>query len=158
VIRGYQQVRFLPPARGGQFQWLAALKAGLAVGLVFMLVARGNPWAGLTFSSPVVMGRLLPPAAGIPLAVAWLIHLLVSVAYGLVVSLVVAHLSRWRAILIGAAVGLLLYFLNRLMVHFLFPGIEGSEAGVLFTHLVFGMICAGAYRGLLRREPVASDV
>jgi len=156
VIQGYEPTQPLPPENEGHFQWFAALKAGAAAGLVFLVIARGNPWAGLTFSSPVVMGRVIPPNLGMPLAASWLIHLCISLLYGAITALAVTRLSHWRAIITGGVVGLVLYCLNRSVVHVLCPALEGQEAGVAFTHVVFGMVAAGAYRGLLKRQAPAS--
>ena len=156
MIRGYDQYHSLPPEAEGHFQWPAALKAGLAVGALFLLFARGNPWAGLTGSTPVVMGRIMPLDLGLPLMLVWLIHLALSAAYAFIIGLFVMRLSKWRAILTGGAVGIGLYAINRIIVHFFLPELEGNEAGVLFTHIVFGLVAAGAYRGLLRRQAPAT--
>jgi len=155
VSRDYQQDQRLRPAPEESWQWPAAWKAGLAAGIVFLLVARGNPWAGLTLSSPVVMGRVLPASFGIALPLAWLLHIVVSVLYGVIISLAVVRLTQWRAIVMGGVVGVALYGANWAFVHFFIPELQGAEPGVLLTHFGFGLVAAGAYRGLLRRQQPA---
>jgi hypothetical protein len=46
---------------------------------------------------------------------------------------------------------LLLYFLNFGCVSAFWPSLRGNEPAVLFAHVFFSMVAAGAYRGLLRR-------
>src|ERR1051325_2711667 len=134
-------------------QWGPALGAGLIAGAVLLVVPAGSPWSILTFSSCVIMGRIVPPETGLPLVGAWLIHLSISVLLGLVISRVVAGLRHWRATVAGALGGLLLYVLNLAMVAVAWPELRGHEFRVVFTHVFFGLIAAGAYRGLLRRRP-----
>ena len=152
VIRGFQSADALEPAWPGRLQWGPAFGAGLAAGAILLLAPRGSPWASLSSFSPVIMGRAVPASAGLPVFVAWLIHLAVSVFYGLLISRVVVNLRQPRAIFAGALTGLLLYVLNLLIVSLCLPGLRNNEAPVVFTHLVFGLIVASAYRGLLRRR------
>src|SRR5258707_10879136 len=98
MIRGYQAARPLEPELPGRFQWGPALGAGLAAGAILLLAPRGSPWASLSSFSPVIMGRVVPASAGIPVFIAWLIHLAVSVFYGLLISRVVVNLRQPRAI------------------------------------------------------------
>jgi hypothetical protein len=59
-----------------------------------------------------------------------------------------------RALVMAALAGLLLYVINLGVVAF-FWGAQGStEIPVIFTHVVFALITAGAYRGLLKRQAV----
>jgi hypothetical protein len=39
------------------------------------------------------------------------------------------------------------------VVSALWPSLRGAEFSVVVTHVVFGLITAGAYRGLLKRKP-----
>jgi len=128
--------------------------AGFLAGVVLLLAPRGSPWSTLTFFSPVVMGRILPPDMQMPLIITWLVHLGLSAIYGLSISRVVAHLTQGRAVATGGLMGLVLYLLNFGVVTALWPQLRGSELTVAFTHIVFGLIAAGGYRGLLRRRAV----
>ena len=105
----------------------------------------------VTFFSPVVAGRTLS-GQPLPLLVVWALHMGVSILYGLIVCRVVAGLKQARAILTGGLLGLVLYVINFGIVSTWWPSIRGNEISVVFTHIVFGLVVAGAYRGLLRRK------
>lgn len=154
MIRHFEQVQALEPERGGHFQWGAALGAGLIPGVLLLLVPRGSPWAGISFFSSVIMGRPLPAGILIPLPVLCLLHLLLSEIYGLIISFFVSHLTQGKAFLTGGIVGIGLYLVNLAVVSWEFPAWRTNEVAVLFTHVVFGLISGGAYRGLLRRTAV----
>lgn len=141
-------IRFSPR----NFQWLPALEAGFLAGLVLMIVPRGSPWSALTFFAPVVMGRVVPETAGIPLILTKAMHLILAIGYGFIISAIVMRITQMRAIIVGAIVGLALYFANWAVIGAAFPEMKGDEITVAFTHMVFGAIAAGAYRGLLWRR------
>lgn len=132
----------------------AALGAGLGVGLLIALFPNGSPWAGLTFFSPTVMGRTVGEPGGSFLG-ALLPHLGLSVGYTTLIGLVVEHLRRVKAVLAGAAIGAALFLLNWLVFHYLVRDGVGRESAVLFTHIAFGMMTAGAYKGL-SKPPIAA--
>jgi hypothetical protein len=155
VIKGYQAVQPLEPKGGGAFQWPAAFGAGVIAGAVLLFVPRGSPWSTMTFFSPVVMGRNLSLIGAPPIGAAWLLHFVVAIVYGLIISRVVTHMQYKRAFVTGALLGLALYCLNLAIVSLGWPQLRGAELTVVFTHIVFGLIAAGAYRGLLRRQVVA---
>ena len=89
------------------------------------------------------------------MALIYLVHLLISIIYGILIARVVASLRQGRAILTGGLAGLVLYVINFGVVSAFWPEWRGAEVTVVFTHIVFGLIAAGAYRGLLRRKPRA---
>ena len=66
----------------------------------------------------------------------------------------VSQVNQAKAIIIGGLLGLALYLINLAMVSLVFPRWQGNEVGVLVSHVVLGLIAAGAYRGLLRRKAV----
>jgi len=152
MMRGYQAAPILEPENGRRIQWGPAIGAGFIPGAILLIVPRGSPWSSLTFFSPVIMGRTAPPGVELPLAMLYLIHLLVSIIYGLIIAGVVAGLRIERAIVAGGLAGLVLYVINFGIVSAFWPGWCGGEVTVVFTHIVFGLITAGAYRGLLRRR------
>jgi hypothetical protein len=135
----------------GRVQWGPACAAGLIAGVVLLVVPHASPWEGLTSFSRVIMGRALSPASVLPLPVIWLLHLALSLVYGVMISAAVSTLRIQRAILVGGLFGLALYLINLAVVSLAWPEWNGSEGGVILTHLAFGFIAAGAYRGLLRR-------
>ncbi len=116
-----------------------------------MLFPGGSPWSALSIFSSVVMGRSFGAYFGWPLPLSWLLHLLISVPYGLAVSAVAAHFRKGRAVVAGVITGGLLYALNLGLVSILWPHLRGNEGDAVLAHLLFGAIAAGAYRGLLNR-------
>ena len=154
MIRGFEPKRPAPEPRP-KWQWGPALAAGVIAGLVLLVVPRASPWSGLTIFSRVFMGRMVPASAGVPVAVVWLGHLALSLAYGLAVAGVAARWTQGKALLAGGLTGLALYGANYLVISHLLPAMLGGEGGVALAHFFFGLIAAGAYRGLLRRpQPV----
>jgi hypothetical protein len=145
----------IEPRLSETFQVGPALLAGFIAGAVLLVVPRGSPWSTFTFFAPMVMGRMVPDSFGLGLPTVWAIHLGLSLVYGLVISAVIMKLHQERAVLAGAIVGLVLSILNLLLVPVLWRNWQSSYFAVIFTHIVFGLICAGAYRGLLRRRVLA---
>jgi hypothetical protein len=156
MIRGYESLRPTEAVAPGRLQWGAALGGGFIAGLVLLIIPRGSPWASLTFFSPAIMGRAVPAGMMMPLPFVWAVHLGLSLIYGIIVSASIGGLDRYRAVLVGGMIGAVLYLLNWLIVSLLWPSwAVGNQVPVIFTHVVFGLIAAGAYRGLLRRRVVA---
>jgi hypothetical protein len=151
MIKGYESVHFLEPEEPAQFHVGPALGAGFIAGAVLLIVPHGSPWSSLTFFSPVIMGRTIPGPMEMPLIVVWVLHLAISILYGLLISRVVATLRWQRAFFTGALAGLVLYAVNFGIVSLVWPWLRGAEFSVVVTHIVFGLITAGAYRGLLKR-------
>ncbi len=152
MIRHFEPPTSLAPEPGSRLQLGPALGAGLIAGLIFLIVPRGTPWSSLTFFTPAIMGRTVPPAIAFPLPEVWALHLGVAVVYGLIISWLAGVLNSFRAVIAGGLIGLVLYWANLAVVSWCWPAWRGNEVPVLFTHIVFGLICAGAYRGLLRRK------
>jgi len=151
MIKGYESVHLLEPEEPTRFHIGPALRAGFIAGVVLLIVPHGSPWESLTFFSPVIMGRTIPEP-GMPLLLVWILHLAISLLYGLLISRMVATLRWRRAFFTGALAGLVLYAVNFGVVSALSPWLRGAEFSVVVTHIVFGLITAGAYRGLLKRK------
>src|SRR5207244_9088813 len=109
MIRGFESAHPLEPEAGGHVQWPAAFGAGLIAGAILLIVPRGSPWSSVTFFGPLVMGRGLPPGVTLSLLSVWLIHLVVSITYGLIITRIVARLTQSRAILTSGLLGLVFY-------------------------------------------------
>jgi hypothetical protein len=151
-MRRYEHVE--PPELENPFRFQPnrAMAAGLIAGAILILIPRGSPWEGMAFSEPVIMGRHFP---GLPLSLVWPIHLSLSVVYGLFVCRVVAPYRIRRAIVIAGLAGLVLYVLNLAVAAAVWGVSPSDEIPVVFTHFVFALIAAGAYRGFLRRTVAA---
>ena len=151
MIKGFTPIPPSEPETNTQLQWGPAAGAGLIVGVVLLLVPRGSPWSSMTIFSPIVMGRNLSGTA-LSAPAAWLFHILVSILYGLLISRCIAGLRQGRAVLTGGFFGLTLYVINFGIVSTFWHQLRGDEILVVFTHVVFGLIAAAAYRGLLKRK------
>lgn len=147
----------LEPEPDDSLQWKPALWAGFIPGMILLMVPNGSPWSSLTFFSPVIMGRMVQDPS-LPTAFVWALQLGLSMVYGLMIARAVSFLAGGRAIIGGGAIGLVLYGINCAVVTVFFPAWTGSESPVILTHVAFGLISAGVYRGLLRRSAVAANV
>jgi predicted histidine transporter YuiF (NhaC family) len=125
----------------------AAMSAGLLIGLLIALFPRGSPWSGITFFSPTVMGRTLTELGGSFLSSLGA-HLALSVGYAIIIGLIVDKLRRVKAVIAGGVAGAVLFLLNWAVFKFLVTDGTTRESLVLFTHVAFGLITAGAYKGL----------
>jgi hypothetical protein len=152
MIKGYEPPHLLEPEEPGRFQLRPALEASLIAGVILLVLPHGSPWSSLTFFSPVIMGRTIPRNFEMPFLVVCILHLAVSLLYGLIISRIVATLRRRPAFVAGALAGLVLYAINFGVVSAFWPALHRAEFSVLITHIVFGLITAGAYRGLLKRR------
>jgi hypothetical protein len=156
MIKGFESPHPAEPVEKHHLQFAPAVMAGLIAGVILLIIPHASPWERLTSFTPAIVGRVVPPSWGIPgLGIAAL-HLAVSVIYGFIISLAVIHVRELRAVLVGGVVGLLLYILNYGIVSLWLPALRGNEVPVIITHAVFGLIAAGAYRGLLRRKVSAA--
>lgn len=137
-------------------QWITGLKAALAIGLIFWLVARGIPWAPSGLVSPTVMGREIKPPGAIDFSAAGLasaLHLLCAVIYGFIMMPMIHRFHYSNAWLIGGALGIILYLANLAAFALIGGGAPYSrELPVFVTHLAFGIIFTGAYKGLVKRR------
>src|SRR5262245_48326871 len=136
MIRYFEPPQMLEPE--SDFQWPAALGAGLIAGIILALAPRGSPWGSLSFSTPDIMGRAVPPDLGISLFTSYVLQFSLSLVYGVIISWVITSVTRLWAILVGGFVGLILYLINLGVVATWFPRLRGYEVPVLITHVVFG--------------------
>ncbi len=148
------EVRTYPVER--PVQWITGLKAAVVIGLLFWLVTRGIPWAPSGLVSPTVMGREIKPPGAVDFGGAGLataMHLLCAIIYGLIMMPLIHRFQYSNAWLIGAALGAILYLINLAAFTLIGGGAPYSrELPALITHLAFGIIFTGAYKGLVKRR------
>lgn len=156
MIKGFEPPHLAEPVVKNHLQWFPAIAAGLIAGVILLFLPHASPWEGLTIYTPTILGRLVPASWGLPVISIVIIHLGLSLIYALIISLAVVNITELRALLVGAIVGLALYGLNYGVVSLWFPAMKGNEVAVIITHFVFGLVAAGAYRGLLRRKVPAT--
>jgi hypothetical protein len=136
------------------FDSKSALVAGLSVGVLFLVFAKANPWGSLGVPTHVMGRQIFPNNTPVDFIWTGIIQLVVSVVYGFVISGIVYRMKTVPAFFAGAGTGLVLAGLNYLLFRFLFTGVPGtSETVVAFTHMAFGMITAGAYKGFSIPQP-----
>jgi hypothetical protein len=151
-----EKVDVLGPPPERPVQWGTGIKAALATGAIFWLVSRGIPWASSGLVSPTVMGREIKHPGELNFGLASLaigLHLFCAVLYGVVMMPLIHRFVYSNAWLVGAAMGALLYFANMAA----FAGFGGyapysREMPVFLTHLAFGIVFTGAYKGLVQRR------
>jgi uncharacterized membrane protein YagU involved in acid resistance len=138
--------------------WSAAIWAGVIAGAVFLVLELlmvpmflgGSMWAPPRMIGAIVMGKgVLPPPATFDLgivAVAMAVHFVLSIAFALVLALLISRLGFGAALAVGVVYGLVLYFVNFYGLTALFPWFAMARNWVsIFTHVVFGLIAAWAY-------------
>lgn len=130
------------------FNWAAAAKAGLIAGIIFLVMPQGSPWASLTIASGAAMGRPVPGNVALGLV----LQMILALGYTFPIAWATRFVRSWRGILVGGAIGLVLYFVNYGVVRLAWPDFSGSETRVLFTHVVFGMFAAALYKGMTARS------
>ena len=152
MIKGFEQTHRDESLEKINWQGMPAIAAGLIAGVILLIVPHATPWEGLTSFTPAIMGRVVPATWSLGIFMVVVLHLAIALIYGLIISFAVMNIHQMHAVVTGGVVGLALYFLNLGVVSLWFPEMRGSEVSVLVTHVVCGLIAAGAYRGLLRRR------
>jgi hypothetical protein len=142
-------------------RWKRALQAGLIVGAIMFLLNRGIPWVGSGAINPAVMGREVAPGAeATPMFFFGVmsLHFIVAAIYALIIAPIVHGFKPWIAGMVGAVVGLVLYFISYASAGMVMdvPATQ-REWPSLAIHIIFGIICAETYKGMVRRRPF-SDV
>lgn len=143
---------------------LAALVAGTlstAVQLLLWLLF-ADDWAALLFrdarlAAALLLGpSVLPPPASFDLAVmavATAVHFALSLVYAGMVALLVQRQPAGRAVMLGAAFGLVLYLVNLHGFTRVFPWFAPARGWIaVVAHLAFGAVAAAAYRWAVRRR------
>lgn len=142
----------------------AALWAAIVAGIVFLMLEMimvavftgQSPWGPPRMIAAIAMGEgvLPPPAtfnAGIVM-VAMLIHFGLSV----VLAFIFAFIARGRAIgvatMIGAAFGLVLYFVMFYGMTAVFPWFAKARGWIgIFAHVMYGAVLGFVYATIARR-------
>ncbi len=151
--------------------WKAGVWAGLIAGLVFLMLEMGlvwmiqgqSPWGPPHMMAAMVLGKDVLPPMGIwapfdfkIVMTAMMIHLPVSIAYGLIGAWLLHRFDWAGGLMIGAGFGLAIYIVNFYVVApAAFPWFEMGRNWIgAFSHVVFGAVLGGAYIGL--RKPNAT--
>ncbi|MGF1623983.1 MAG: hypothetical protein ACFCVH_03795 [Alphaproteobacteria bacterium] len=151
--------------------WRAAIWAGIAAGVVFMMlemllvqfVGPGSMWGPPRMIAAIVMGQgVLPPPETFDLGiliVALIIHFALSLIYALILAWIV---GRWDlglspAIAIGVVLGLVIYLINFYGFTAVFPWFAEARGWIaILSHAMFGLVLAAVYQPLARQKPAAA--
>ena len=136
-------------------RWKRALQAGLIVGAIMFLLNRGIPWVGSGAINPAVMGREVAPGQeATPMFFFGVIslHFIVAALYGLIIAPIIHGFRPWAAGAVGAVVGLVLYFISYALAGMLMEVPAQREWPSLVIHIIFGIVCAETYKGMVRRR------
>lgn len=146
--------------------WRAAAWAGLIAGIAFMmaemllvmLVQGESPWAPPRMIAAMVLGKgVLPPPASFDLTImmaAMMVHLPLSIVYGLAIGGLVHRFEMGATLAIGAVAGLAIYLLNFYPIAAIaFPWFAMARGWVsAVAHIFFGLVAAGTYIAMRRRR------
>jgi len=81
--------------------------------------------------------------------VATLVHFALSVAYGLILSRLIARLRTPSSLLVGAVFGVCLYVVNMHGFTIFFPWFDAARDWItVVAHVIFGATAAAAYKAL----------
>ena len=146
--------------------WVAAAASGFVAGAILMvlelfwasIVQDGNPWVISHKISAIVLGtdvlRSAEFSVGI-VGVALIIHYVLGIAFGLVLSAIIAPFhfdsSVGMALFVGAVFGLILYLINFFALTSAFPWFADMRGWASLTaNLIFGMALSLIYMKLER--------
>lgn len=154
-----------PAGTHRRIDWQSAVWAGVIAGAVFMMmemvlvwmVMGMSPWAPPRMMAAMVLGKqVLPPPADfsfVVMTVAMMIHIPLSIVYGLILASAVHRLQMGAAVLAGMVFGVMLYLVNfYLVATLLFPWFTEARNWIsVVSHVVFGVVLAGVYVAMRRR-------
>ncbi|HXF46957.1 MAG TPA: hypothetical protein VNK91_12645 [Burkholderiaceae bacterium] len=142
--------------------WRPAVLAGLIGGLAYLamqflwssLATGAGSWTWFRFTGAIVLGRGVLTQETFDLTVfvvTLLVHFGLSIAYAIVLGLLVARGGTGLAVLIGALFGAAVYAVNYYAFTAVFPWfVELRHNVTLVNNVVFGVATAAAYRRLGR--------
>lgn len=139
----------------------AGVSAGIIAGLIFLalemimvpLFLGGSPWGPPRMIGAIVLGNgVLPPPATFDFGVvivAVILHMILSVIYAIMIGFIIKSMSFGKALLVGAAIGLIIYFVNFYIMTGIFPWFAMARNWVSgFAHVSFGIGAAWAFKVL----------
>ena len=147
--------------------WKAVIWSGIIGGVVMlMLELIMNPlfldnsmWGPTRMIGAILLGSgALPPPATFDFGVlmaAMVVHFPLSIIYALLIGYLIRKVSLGMALLIGAGIGLGIYFINFYGFTALFPWFSNARNWVqVFIHIMFGVAVAWPFKALYREESV----
>lgn len=161
-----------PSKKSGMRQlvdWSAALWAGLFAGLAFLLInvwaipyfEGGTTWMVVRYIASLVLGDgvLVPATANMGiLVVAVIVNFAMSIAYALILAIIIHRGGLIMGIILGALFGFALYLINMGAFTILYPWFELLYSNsFIAAHIIFGALAGGIYEALEVEEFVPID-
>jgi len=142
----------------------AALWAALAAGIVFMMLEMvmvavfmgESPWGPPRMIAAIGMGEgVLPPPATFD-AVIMMVAMAIHFGLSVILAFIFAFIARGRdvavATMIGAAFGLILYFVSFYGMTAVFPWFAKARGWIgIFAHIMYGAVLGFVYASIARR-------
>lgn len=132
--------------------WRAVLLAGIVAGIAFfvanlLLSNVLTPSLLLRYIASLVMGSdVLTNGNSMALIVGGIVHLVLSVLFALVISIVIHRWGLLVGIIGGGILGLALYAINLYTLTLLFPWFFAiNTSSLLISHVIFGVVAGGVY-------------
>lgn len=124
-----------------QLDPLAAIKAGLSVGIILFIMSGGSPWS-TAGTMNMIMGRDIPVSFW-PLAIG---HFGLSIIYSFVIAGVIYRYPAMFAVPAGVLVGMALYALNVLVYQSGGFTMQSPEFVTWFVHFIFALFASLVYK------------
>ncbi|SEK32307.1 hypothetical protein SAMN05216387_101153 [Nitrosovibrio tenuis] len=161
---------FSRPVNTASVNWGAAIGAGIVAGVVATGAQVALWWAFLDDALPWILYRdarltaamlmgpeVLPPPPTFDwrvMAIATFIHVMLSIAYSLILACLISRLGIRLSLTAGLIYGLGIYGVNMYGMTFIFPWFSVVRDWItVITHIVFGLSLAGTYKMLSRPAP-----
>ncbi len=140
--------------------WKAAIVAGLAAGLVFMMlemvlvgtIGGQSPWGPPRMIAAIAMGEgVLPPPATFDMGimmVAMMVHFPMSIILAAVLGWAISHwrMNLMTSLIVGTIFGLVVYFVGFYVMTGVFPWFAMARGGIaIFAHAMFGLVLGWTY-------------
>ena len=153
--------------------WWAGAFAGIVAGLVFLMlemalvaIVQGeSPWGPPHMMAAMVLGKGVLPEPGtyapfsmMIMLVAMMVHMALSIVYGLAGGWLLHRFEWGWALVIGAVFGLAIYLFNFYVVApVAFPWFEMARNAIsAFAHIVFGAVLGLSYVWLRRPKQLTA--
>lgn len=128
--------------------WLAGATVFLAANLILMPLALDiNAGVILRYTASLVMGRdVLVEDSSAPLIIGALVHYALSLAFTLIIVVVIFRWGLLIGIVAGAILGLAIYGINLYFMTLIFDWFFAANNSVLLlSHILFGATVGGVY-------------
>lgn len=136
--------------------WASVIAATIFLGLnlfVTPAVLGGNAWVFIRLLASLTLGEgvLAPPATFdlAALVAGVLTHYALSIAFGILLAVIIHRWGVLVGVAGGALYGVALYSINIYTLTLVFPWFMTVESGIfLATHVIFGVAAGGLYEAL----------